>query len=436
MDKLKIVIVEDEQVISLHIADLLTRYGYEVEGTFAYGEEFLEALQAKTIHPNLVLMDIRLQGNMDGITVAQKMQEEHLEIPLIFLTSNSDKDTILKSKKTNPIAFLKKPFDPDQLQATLEVSFHGNEKLRKERKSLLKTNELNEMQIKELMETQQHLVAATWRERELKEELQKSKTIIEEQNKKIMDSINYARRIQKAIIPNLDHIQKDLPQTEWVYKPKDVVSGDFPYYKKKGNLVYYAVVDCTGHGVPGAMMSLIGHLILNDVLNSNEDYTPAEVLLKLHQGVVKTLKQDDPENKAADGMDVGIICYNLETKQLQYSGAHRPLYLVRKGKDEIIQYKGGKYPVGGDQYKGANQYPNYDVEIQEGDTVYFFSDGYPDQFGGPENLKIGPKRIRKMLIENANKTLTENIAELGKIFDDWKGNSKQMDDVLMIGVKF
>lgn len=263
----------------------------------------------------------------------------------------------------------------------------------------------------------------------------KQEVILEETNKKITDSINYAKRIQNAIIPSINEIQKDIKNTFMFYKPKDVVSGDFPYYFKKGDTIYYAAVDCTGHGVPGAMMSLIGHLLLNDILNGTETLTPAKVLDKLHIGVVKTLKQDEGDGvKTADGMDVALCSINLKTKKVQYAGAHRPLYLVRN--NELTEFKGDRFPIGGSQYSGRTNFTNHVIDILENDAVYFFSDGLPDQFGGPEKLKYGPKRIREGIMENNNKKPNEIKTYFEKSYHEWMGNMKQIDDVLLIGIKF
>ncbi len=265
-------------------------------------------------------------------------------------------------------------------------------------------------------------------------ERKKQEVVLADTNKKITDSINYAKRIQNAIIPSIEEIQKDIRDTFMFYKPKDVVSGDFPYYYKKGDYLYYAAVDCTGHGVPGAMMSLIGHLLLNDILNDDEILSPAEVLTRLHWGVVKTLKQDDEDNKAADGMDIAMCRINLKNNEIEYSGAQRPLYHVRDG--ELTQYKGDKYPIGGNQYKGKNSYSNHIVSIEKGDSVFFFSDGLPDQFGGPDQLKYGPKKIRTGIMENINKSPKQIEKYFNKSYHDWMGNTKQIDDVLLIGIKF
>jgi serine phosphatase RsbU (regulator of sigma subunit) len=438
-EKYKIVIIGDESLMPLDFKLMLTRANYDIVGVYSSGEETIEKIGE--VNPDILLVDIMLAGKLTGIETVSKLKEKS-DICVIYITSNAYESVREEVKETHPMAFLNKSIGQQQLLDTIELAINKFSKNKKEKEKIEKKYKRSKMQIEELSETNNHLATATLRERDLKKELQKtlneleeSKKIIEKQNKSILDSINYAKRIQKAIIPKLEDIRKDLPITDWMYKSKDVVSGDFPYYYKKGSLIYYAAVDCTGHGVPGAMMSLIGHLLLNDILNDKEVLSPAEVLKKLHNGVVRTLKQDKPENKAADGMDVGICCYNIETKKLEYSGAHRPLYVVRSGQ-EIIQYKGGKYPVGGNQYNGKNEYPNYEIDLLPEDTVYFFSDGYPDQFGGKEDLKFGPKKMRKLLEEHSEKTITENIEILSNSFEGWMGNKKQIDDVLLIGVKF
>lgn len=300
---------------------------------------------------------------------------------------------------------------------------------------LKKQLEMSQQAIKELEETNAHLVTATWRERELKQELQTTKALVEEQNKKILDSINYARRIQQAIIPRNELLDELLGEHFVFYKPKDVVSGDFPWVYELKNHVYVAAVDCTGHGVPGAMMSLIGFLLLNDVVHHEEKVKePNEVLRELHEGVVRTLKQDDPNNKAADGMDIALVRINKETGEIAYSGAHRPLYHLHNG--ELTEYKGSKFPIGGNQYGGKNSYENHSFKVNKGDSIYFFSDGLPDQFGGPEKLKYGPKRIRRQITENTDKSMQELNEFFNESFYDWMGDMKQIDDVLLLGIKF
>lgn len=432
MQSYKVLIIEDELIIAMHLQEILEMHNYEVVGIINKGEEVLE--QYELHRPDIILVDIILAGEMTGIEAVEKLKEKYNPCT-IFLTSNSNASMIEDAKKTNPEAFLKKPFKEEQLIATLEFSIHSylehNAYIEKQQKQ----SQMAQMQINELMETQQHLVTATWRERELKDELQKSKILIESQNKKILDSINYAQRIQKAIIPIEKDLKKHLGDYFMFYKPKDVVSGDFPWLFVRENYTYIAAVDCTGHGVPGAMMSLIGHLLLNDIVNNGlEPKTPGQILNELHHAVVGTLKQDAPGNKAADGMDIAMCRINKENNEIVFAGAHRPLYKLSN--NEIIQYKGCKYPIGGMQYNNENHFVDHTVKIHPGDSVYFFSDGLPDQFGGPENLKIGPKRIRTTILENSDKPISEMKNVFDQLFYEWMGQNKQMDDVLIIGLKF
>lgn len=432
--KTKVVIVEDDKVIAILLKELLVSYGYQVLDVFVSGEDVINYLKQQKVMPDVVLMDIRLDGVLDGVQTALTLIDENIEVPIIYVTSNTDNEYIQRAKATRPIAFVKKPFDSEQLIAALELSMHGASESKKELSNLLKNNELHEMQIDELLQTQQHLVTATWRERTLKEELQKSKLIIEEQNKKILDSINYAKRIQKAIIPRDQELEKALGDYFMFYNPKDVVSGDFPWLYEKDGYIYIAVVDCTGHGVPGAMMSLVSFLLLNAIAGNDHLQTPGEILNALHFNVVKTLRQDESWNKAADGMDVAMCRIKVKTGEIFYSGAHRPLYRLTKG--EIIQYKGDKYPIGGTQYKGENKFSDINFVANPGDSVYFFSDGLPDQFGGKRKMKFGSKRVRDLILEHGNKSMKEQQKIFSNTFNDWAKGEKQIDDVLLIAKRF
>lgn len=265
---------------------------------------------------------------------------------------------------------------------------------------------------------------------------------IKEANQKVQDSINYAKRIQNSILPKELVLNEAFKESFMLFMPKDVVSGDFPFIVQKGDYVYFAAVDCTGHGVPGALLSVIGSLILNEIIKY-ETPTPAVMLDHLHASVVKTLRQgqDGGENER-DGMDVGMCRVNMKTGEFMFSGAHRPLYIVRhdqKADEELEEIKGDKYPIGGVQYRGRENFTNFETKLNIGDRVFVCSDGYPDQFGGPdprELKKIGPKKIRKILVDNKDKSMQEVFGALVANFDEWKGYHKQMDDVLFIGIKY
>jgi PAS domain S-box-containing protein len=265
---------------------------------------------------------------------------------------------------------------------------------------------------------------------------------IQEANEKVQESINYAKRIQNSILPQEIVLQALFKESFMLFRPKDVVSGDFPFVVQKDQYVYFAAVDCTGHGVPGALLSLIGSLVLTEIL-TYETPTPSVVLDKLHAMVVKTLRQGQigGENER-DGMDVGMCRLDTQTGEFMYAGAHRPLYIVRttqRADEELEEVKGDKYPIGGVQYKGRNEFVNFETRLVKGDRVYLCSDGYPDQFGGAGSTdlkKIGPKKIRELLVQYKEEPMRKVHHHLVHHFDSWKGNNKQIDDVLFIGVQY
>ena len=295
--------------------------------------------------------------------------------------------------------------------------------------------QMHQMQVEELSETNAHLITATFRERSLKKELESSKALIEEQSKKITDSINYSLRIQQSIIPSSDVFDQGLGEHFVYYKPKDIVSGDFPWMISRNQYVYFAAVDCTGHGVPGAMMSMIGNLLLNSIVNNgNTCKSPADILIELHRSVITTLKQDAEGNKAADGMDAALCRLNFSTGELVFSGAHLPLFLVRNG--ELETFKGDKFPVGGMQYRNRNNYTDQLIQLESGDRIFIFSDGIIDQIGGPEKMKWMSTSLKDFLVANDSHTMAEIKSEIHKVFMEYKGDNKQVDDVLLIGVQY
>ena len=259
---------------------------------------------------------------------------------------------------------------------------------------------------------------------------------IQDKNRAITESINYAQRIQTSILPNNKLIQEYLPKSFIFYKPRDVVSGDFPWFFPKKDEIYIAAVDCTGHGVPGALLSFIGYFILNNIVDHDTDYSAGEICDKLHFGVRKTLRQDSVDADARDGMDIALVKINLKENKIQYSGAHRPLYLLRKG--ELQEFKGDRKAIGGIPHrkKAEKNFTNYSIDIQKGDKIFFFSDGMPDQLGGPEKRKYSPKRIREAIVDNSDMSMVQYANYFAKDFHQWQGEQKQIDDVLLIGIEF
>jgi PAS domain S-box-containing protein len=256
---------------------------------------------------------------------------------------------------------------------------------------------------------------------------------IQNKNKKITESINYAKRIQSAILPNTRVINRLLPDSFILYKPRDVVSGDFPWFMQMKDEVFIAAVDCTGHGVPGALLSLIGYFLLNDIVRSRKVTDPGAILDLLDEGVTKTLRQDE-EATTKDGMDIALCRINLNTREVAYAGAHRSLYAMRNGTMEEI--KGNKFPIGGGIFKNQTNFTTTHLQLSKGDSIYFCSDGYPDQFGGPEGRKLGSRKLREIIESIHHLSMREAAIIFDTEWETWRGATKQTDDVLLIGIKF
>lgn len=275
--------------------------------------------------------------------------------------------------------------------------------------------------------------------KERTEEVVRQKEEIEVKNeelgilyKQVTDSILYAKRIQEAILPPDSFIKTLLPESFVLYKPKDIVSGDFYWLDGKDDVVYFSAVDCTGHGVPGAFMSLVGYNILKDIVTNTNLKEPGEMLNKMRDQVVKTLHADTDENRAKDGMDMTLCSLNKKTLELQYAAAYNPLYIVRNG--ELIENPANKFPIGAFIGEKKN-FDNHVIQLQKNDIIYLFSDGYADQFGGPKGKKFMVGNFRKLLLKVSTSPIGEQKALLDQTLLEWQGTHEQVDDILLIGVK-
>ncbi len=261
---------------------------------------------------------------------------------------------------------------------------------------------------------------------------------IEQKNKSITESINYARRIQTAILPTEDKIRNALPKSFMFYRPRDVVSGDIPWIFPQQNIVYIAAIDCTGHGVPGALLSFIGYFLINNIVSTEgKELNAGQILDKLHFNVRKTLKQDDIDAEARDGMDIALCKINFETNQLDFAGAHRPLYYL-KNNGELVQYKGSLKAIGGIPMKNKTEknFENYVINYKQNDKIFLFSDGLADQVGGEKGEKMKNNKIRETIEENKNASIFEFSNIIENLFLNWKGEHKQIDDIILLGVEF
>lgn len=255
-----------------------------------------------------------------------------------------------------------------------------------------------------------------------------------EKNRDITSSIEYAKRIQEAILPSRDLIFSKLQNSFILYKPKDIVSGDFYWFGEKNNFKIIAAVDCTGHGVPGAFMSMIGHNLLNQIVAEKDFSDPGLILNELHKGVQAALKQGQNQINTNDGMDVALVAVNTETREVFYSGAFRSLVIV-SNEGNLEKIDGNKYPVGGAQLDNNRIFITHKRNLNKNDCIYLFSDGYADQFGGDRGKKFMVKRFHDILVSIHDFSVNEQQKELEKQFNDWKGDFEQVDDVLVIGIK-
>ena len=271
-----------------------------------------------------------------------------------------------------------------------------------------------------------------------KDEIEKQRDIaaaqrdqIAYQKKHITDSIMYAKRIQTALIPSLELFSDKLEHFV-LYKPLAIVSGDFYWVTSKDNLQVIIAADCTGHGVPGAFMSMLGVTLLNEIVNEKNILMPDQILNRLRDEVIKSLKQVYDEESVKDGMDAAVCTIDFNNNTLYFAGANCPLYLIRG--NELTHYRADKMPVA-IHYK-MPPFTLHKIDLLKGDVFYIFSDGYADQFGGPAQKKFMSARMKETLLEIASKPMLEQGEILDRIFEEWRGDNPQVDDVTLIGVRY
>lgn len=265
-----------------------------------------------------------------------------------------------------------------------------------------------------------------------KEEIEVQKQKIEELYIDVTDSIRYAKRLQQSILPSDNFVRNALPDSFVLFKPKDIVSGDFYWVEQNEDKVLFAAVDCTGHGVPGAFMSLVGHNGLNRALHDNNLDVPSKILDDLNKATSEVLNKEDQEEEVNDGMDVAMCSIDYKKMKLEYAGANNPLYIVREG--ELMETKADKFAIGG-AGQDEKRFTNHEFDLQKDDIVYVFSDGYADQFGGERGKKFMYRQFRNLLVEIQDKPMDEQKRILDTTITDWRGSIEQIDDIIIIGVR-
>lgn len=262
--------------------------------------------------------------------------------------------------------------------------------------------------------------------------IRSDKATLEVKNKEITESITYARGIQQAKLPKSDDIWAVFPQCFVLFLPKDIVSGDFYFFHKTEGKAFLAAADCTGHGVPGALMSMVSSERLTEAVAQTDDV--ATVLQRVNVGIKASLRQSQGQADVRDGMDIALCSFDTTSGQLRFAGANRPLWVLRKGSDTVEVVRPTKVGLGGST-PDSQRFEAVDVPLQQGDTFYLLTDGFADQFGGPQQRKLMGNRLREELVSIRHLTMPEQEAHLSRFFHAWKGANEQVDDVLVIGVR-
>lgn len=264
----------------------------------------------------------------------------------------------------------------------------------------------------------------------LRAEVEAQQTVVREQNRELVAGIRYAQRIQRAVLPDAERLQDHFPESFILFRARDIVSGDLYWFGERDGRVVVAAADCTGHGVPGALLSLIGASLFQEMVMEKGNLDPAMILDGARDGMIAALGRND-ESDQRDGMNVGLVTIDRAASTLAYAGAYGPLYIIRQG--ELIEHKGDRMPIG--LHAGTiTPFQRVEIALEPGDRIYLFSDGMPDQFGGPDGKKLRSAGLKRWLLETATLPMDEQHQALSDRFRMWKGEEDQVDDVLLIGI--
>ncbi|MBL7882655.1 MAG: tetratricopeptide repeat protein [Bacteroidia bacterium] len=271
------------------------------------------------------------------------------------------------------------------------------------------------------------------KEKKSKHIIHEQKILVDEKNKEIVDSINYAKKIQQAIVPGSEEIISIFPNSFVLLLPKDIVSGDFYWVAQTTKYNFFAVIDCTGHGVPGGFMSMLGMALLNEIVNEKNIYEPADILNLLKIKIISVLRQSDNVNENKDGMDISLCRIDKKHKEVVFAGANNSLYIIRK--NTLTEYKGDKHPIGYSFETTNKPFSQQCISLEKNDFLYMFTDGLPDQFGGPQGKKYKYKALEQLLIDIHNLNPIEQKSKILETHLQWKGNLEQVDDICIAGIQ-
>ncbi len=439
----KILLVDDEPYVEDMMKQKFRAAIREGKIAFEYvssGFDAIDKLKADDSF-DLVLTDINMPG-MSGLTLLEKIKENNFFVKTLVISAYSDLENIRTAMNRGAFDFITKPVDLIDLEKTIYKTIEeikllkeGQKAARELDQALIDKAKAQQEALENLLEKEKIILEQNERLENLVVErtaqLQQQKNLVEEKNKEILDSIHYASHLQQAILPQSDILNEHLKDHFILYKPKDIVSGDFYWMEKINHTLVVAIADCTGHGVAGALMSMLGVSLLNQIVNEQNEITPSKILDKLHEAVSKSLQQS--QNNSNQGMDIAICCFDVVNKHLQYAGANRPLVYISNG--QLIVIAADKSPIGGTQIERTNGFTNHQLPFNTFENIYLFTDGYADQFGGEYSKKIMTKKLKEILLEIKDMEMAEQKKFLNNFFVAWMKHNEQVDDVLVAGLR-
>lgn len=375
----------------------------------------VEAKVALAEHPDvaIILLDVVMEEDDSGLKLVQYIRNElkNNHVRIVLRTGQpglAPERTVIES------------YDIDDYKIKTEMT---SEKLYTTIVGGLRA-------FKEIMRIEQVVEERTHEIQEINEELSML-------NKDLLDSINYARRIQLSILPTIEEIHSYIPKFFTYYQPKDIVSGDFYWFSSSGDYVYFAAVDCTGHGVPGALMSVLSYSLLNQTMKDYPKLEPLGILNNVRELLLAALRKHHTEimaimNASADGMDIGLCRLHTKTLQMDFAGARRPLFLVKHNDPALQEFRGTRCSINPNE---VGEFEQVTIQLERGDVCYLFTDGITDQFGGPFNRKYSNRRFRETIIEMQAKPFEQHQQLISTAVADWRGDNRQTDDLLVLGMK-
>lgn len=438
MAKPFIICVDDERIVINSLkTELKKSFGNDYNVETAEGGEDAIALLKELVTDNhevpLIITDY-LMPEMKGDMLLKSVHEISPSTLKIMLTGQATIEGVSNAINwANLYRYIGKPWEKEDLKLTVSEaikSYYTDRRLEEQNRELREFNLTLEKKVEDR-------TAEIVRQ---KEELKKMNEIITRKNKDITDSIICARCIQESILPHRSAIWDAFPQSFVLYRPKDIVSGDFYWFMKNSSSDLIAAADCTGHGVPGALTSMVCADKLNSAVQQSTD--PGTILSLVNKNVKKTLKQYGAHetdgvsliNPVKDGMDIALCSVDLKNGIVKYAGAKRPLLVVRKGTNTYEEIKGNKESIGGDT-PDDQVFDTHTVQLREGDSFYIYTDGFADQDGGGKGKKLMTRNFKQMLVDMQSKTLKEQNHYLTGFLTDWTKNTEQRDDILVIGIR-